>query len=154
MVRIRLQIWGYMNSNQSTDRKALFLAAFPASVVAERKTLAAFIPNATVGQLYNTSPSYRDFILAQYSKRMADVIELVEEVAFRKVDERLRHWLLELLSAYPSGFVTMTHQELADHTGTSREVISRILKDWEDRKLVELARGALRVLPGLRTLKM
>jgi CRP/FNR family transcriptional regulator len=48
----------------------------------------------------------------------------------------------------------VTHQELADHIGTSREVISRILKDWEDRGSVALARGPIRLLPGFRELQV
>ena len=48
----------------------------------------------------------------------------------------------------------MTHQELADHIGTSREVISRILKDWEDRGALVLARGEIRLKPGFRTMRL
>ncbi|HWP68794.1 MAG TPA: Crp/Fnr family transcriptional regulator, partial [Rectinemataceae bacterium] len=114
---------------------------------------AAFMPNETVRTLYAENVGFRDFILNQYSRRMVEVIELIEEVAFKHVDERLYHWLAELGSASPSGLIAATHQELADHMGTSREVISRILKDWEQRGFVEIARGSLRVLPSFEKLK-
>jgi CRP/FNR family transcriptional regulator len=125
-------------------------SAFPASVVAELATFAAFMPNAMFRRLHAENADFRDFILGQYSRRMAEVIELVEEVAFRRVDERLHQWLLESMS--PSNLVTATHQELADHTGTSREVVSRILKDWEERRLVEIARGSIKILPGFSSI--
>ncbi|MHB0896185.1 MAG: Crp/Fnr family transcriptional regulator [Spirochaetales bacterium] len=130
--------------------------SFPASAVAEVASTAAFMPNETVRTLYAESAGFRDFMLAQYSSRMAEVIELVEEVAFRRVDERLHQWLLEVAGASspPSGPMVATHQELADHMGTSREVISRILKDWEQRGFVEIARGSLRLLPGFEKLKI
>ena len=114
--------------------------SFPASVMVEVASTAAFMPNETVRKLYAENASFRDFILDQYSRRMVEVIELIEEVAFKHVDERLYHWLAELDQASPSGSIAATHQELADHVGTSREVISRILKDWEQRGFIEINR--------------
>jgi CRP/FNR family transcriptional regulator len=125
--------------------------SFPATVVAEQKTSAAFIPSETVKLLFTEGPSFRDFVREQYTRRMADVIELVEEIAFRKVDERLIQTLAELSS--PAGLVSSTHQELADHVGTSREVVSRILKDLEQRGTLEISRGSVKLLPGFAKLK-
>lgn len=127
--------------------------SFPASVVAEVASVAAFLPNDTVRTLYAESAGFRSFMLAQYSRRMTEIIELVEEVAFRRLDERLYHWLEEAGASSPSGMINATHQELADHMGSSREVISRILKDWEQRGFVEIARGSLRLLPGFEKLR-
>jgi CRP/FNR family transcriptional regulator len=128
------------------------IASFPATVVAEHATVAAFMPSEIVRRLLAEGASFRDYVLAQYSRRMAEVMELVEEVAFRRVDERLAQWLVENGQA-ARGLVTATHQELADHVGTSREVVSRILKDWEQRKALEISRGSLRLLPGFERLR-
>jgi len=127
------------------------LGAFPAMVVAEQRTTAAFVPSDTVKRLFDEGPSFRDFVRDQYSRRMAEVIELVEEIAFRKVDERLIQTLAELRS--PSGLITSTHQELADHVGTSREVVSRILKDLEQRGKLKISRGSVRLLPAFDKLR-
>lgn len=124
------------------------IAAFPAAVVAERPTSAAFIPSATIRRLMAEGAAFREFVLAQYSSRMADIIELVEEVAFRRVDERLARRLLESGYSAPDGRVEATHQALADALGSSREVVSRILKDWEERGLVSLSRGSILLEPG------
>lgn len=129
------------------------IASFPASVVAERRTEAAFLPKDLVRRLFAEGPSFRDWVLDEYSRRMAEVMELVEEVAFRRVDERLAQWLAERGALSTDGLVTETHQELADHVGTSREVVSRILKDWEDRGAVEIQRGSLRLLAPFAKLR-
>jgi CRP/FNR family transcriptional regulator len=86
---------------------------------------------------------------------MAEVMELVEEVAFRRVDQRLAQWLVEHSSSsgQGSGLISATHQELADHVGTSREVVSRILKDWEQRKKLEISRGSIKLLPAFERLR-
>lgn len=129
------------------------LASFPATVVTESVTSAAFFPSETVRRLFAEGPAFREFVLEQYSRRMAEVMELVEEIAFRRVDERLAQWIQERASSSSSGLVEATHQELADHVGTSREVVSRILKDWEQRKALEISRGSLRLLPGFGDLR-
>jgi CRP/FNR family transcriptional regulator len=140
------------------------LSSFPATVVTEEATLAAFIPIDIVRRLFAEGPAFRDYILEQYSQRMAEVMELVEEIAFKRVDERLAQWLIERSVAWhssteqgsterDSGLVAATHQELADHVGTSREVVSRILKDWEQRKMLEIGRGSVRLLPLFESLK-
>ena len=129
------------------------IKAFPANVVVERETSAAFFPSDTIRRLFAEGAAFRDYVLDQYSRRMAEVMELVEEVAFRRVDERLVQWLSERGSGQASGLISVTHQELADHVGTSREVVSRILKDWEQRKALEISRGSLRLLPGFEALR-
>jgi CRP/FNR family transcriptional regulator, anaerobic regulatory protein len=135
------------------------IKSFPASAIVEEATSAAFMPTETVRRLFAESETFRDFVLDQYSRRMADVMELVEEVAFRRVDQRLAQWLVERSSTehssteQGSGIVSATHQELASHVGTSREVVSRILKDWEERGALELSRGSIKLLPGFEKLR-
>jgi CRP/FNR family transcriptional regulator, anaerobic regulatory protein len=124
------------------------LAAFPATVMTDKPTFAAFMPSDMVRRLFAEGPSFRDFVLEQYSSRMAEVMELVQEIAFRHVDERLHQWLADSASRSSDRRVLVTHQELADHVGTSREVVSRILKDWEQRGALEISRGAIILSPG------
>jgi CRP/FNR family transcriptional regulator len=124
------------------------LASFPANVVAEKATTAAFMPSDTVRTLFAGGASFRNFVLDQYSSRMAEVMELVQEIAFRHVDERLHQWLIDSSSHSADHRIAATHQELADHLGTSREVVSRILKDWEERGGLEISRGSIFLLPS------
>jgi CRP/FNR family transcriptional regulator len=124
------------------------IASFPATAVTETSTLAAFMPSETVRRLFAEGPSFRDFVLDQYARRMSEVMELIEEVAFRHVDERLYRFLLESSSASGGRRILATHQDLADQLGTSREVVSRILKDWEQRGALEITRGAIILSPS------
>jgi len=127
------------------------LAAFPASAVAESKTFAAFLPSEAARGLLGESASFRDFVLGQYAFRLAEIMELVEEVAFRRVDERLAQYLSQEAALSLGRRVGATHQELADHIGSSREVVSRILKDWELRGALVISRGSIELSPGFET---
>jgi CRP/FNR family transcriptional regulator, anaerobic regulatory protein len=134
------------------------ISSFPANVVVEKSAIAAFLPADIVRRLLAEGAAFRDYVLDQYSSRMAGVMELVEEVAFRHVDERLRQWLAERAGNPPGGSaarrVAATHQEIADQLGSSREVVSRILKDWEQRGALELSRGGILLLPGFEDLAL
>lgn len=131
------------------------LDAFPASVVVDGPTLAAFMAVEEARKLMAEDEAFRGFVLAQFSGRMVEVMELVQEVAFRRVDERLAQWLVEASEPAPGGRsrVEATHQELADQVGTSREVVSRILKDWEQRGYARLSRGSVELLPDFAALR-
>ena len=72
---------------------------------------------------------------------MAHVMALVEDVAFRRVDQRLASRLL--LRAEPD---TTTHQMLADELGTSREVVSRILETFQQSGMIRLGRKRIEIL--------
>jgi CRP/FNR family transcriptional regulator len=126
---------------------------FPAAVLAEEDTAAAFLRGEALEGLFARSPRFRSFVLSQYSSRMAEVIELVEEVAFRHLDARLKELLSDLGAASLGGSsIKATHQELADRLGTSREVVSRILKDWEETGAVALSRGEISLLSPFKSL--
>ena len=73
------------------------------------------------------------------------MITLVEEVAFWHIDSRLAAWLLKAAAGSPA-VVTGTHSRIASELGTSREVVSRILKDFEAEGLLTTLRGKIRIL--------
>lgn len=128
--------------------------SFPAAMVAETLTTAAFLPSDLVESLMDQSTEFRRFVRDSFALRIAGVMELVEEVAFARVDRRLRDWLTEQCRKVPEETVEVTHQALAGHLGTSREVVSRILKDWEGRGLVQLGRNRIVLRPGLASLDL
>ena len=93
-------------------------------------------------QLMGASEQMRSFIFSFYSQRFAEIIELVEEVTFGKLDVRLADYLVA--KAENNGLHT-THQSIANELGSSREVISRLLKDFERKGRIELARHFIRL---------
>lgn len=120
---------------------------YRAEAVVEEEAEALMIPRAVFDRLMDQSADFRLGIMESYGRRLDDLMLLVEEVAFRRMDRRLEEWLLGRAARGP---VVITHQELAVELGTAREVVSRLLKELERRNMVRLARGKIEVtnLPG------
>ncbi len=87
------------------------------------------------------SPGFRRLVFSQYSNRISDVMHVVEEVAFERLDKRLAARLLQLADS--EGNINITHQALAAELGTAREVVGRQLKELERRGCVSIARGSI-----------
>jgi len=116
---------------------------FPALALVEQPVEAVLIPALMLRRWVQRYDVWRDYIFGLLSARLAAVIATVEEVAFRRVDARLAELILTLAEAQPT--LTRTHQELASELGTAREVVSRILKDFEREQLITLGRGSLTI---------
>ncbi len=114
---------------------------FPAFAQTEVPSQAVSIPVLWVKK-WMQDPVWQSFIFSLVSHRLANVIELVEEVAFKHMDERIAHLLLQRLNTSES-MIHITHQKIADELGSSREVISRILKDMEQRHILSMQRGKI-----------
>lgn len=95
-----------------------------------------------------STPAFRKFIFSLVSKRIVELLQLVEEVAFQKLDRRLASILLH----QEGPLLKISHQELADELGTVREIISRLLHSFSDNGLVRLGRGIIEILdePALK----
>jgi CRP/FNR family transcriptional regulator len=85
----------------------------------------------------------RDFVFGLLSRRLSGVMELVEEVAFGRMDQRLMEYLVEKSE---NSVLGTTHQKIANDLGTSREVVSRLLKDLERKQEVRLSRNSITLL--------
>lgn len=116
---------------------------FPALAVSETEVEAVLIPALSVRAWMGESAAWRRYLFGLVARRLADVIAVVEEVAFRRMDARVAAWLLE---HGVDGVVHTTHQELAVDLGSSREVVSRILRDLENEGLIRRLRGEILVL--------
>lgn len=120
---------------------------YRAEAVVEEDAEAAMIPRPLFDELMGQSARFRLAIMESYGRRLDDLMLLVEEVAFRRMDERLEEWLLAR-AAKGQRVLTVTHQDVGVELGTAREVVSRLLKELERRHLVRLARGRIE-LTGL-----
>jgi len=117
--------------------------AYSAEAVAETEVSGLVIPRADFDQLMANSEKFRKFVFTTYASRITDLMVLVEEVAFGRIDIRLAQRLLKLTGATSS--IALTHQELANELGTAREVISRQLKEFEHRNWIALARARIEI---------
>jgi CRP/FNR family transcriptional regulator, anaerobic regulatory protein len=119
--------------------------SFPAIAEAEGSTEVLLVPATLMVDLVEESAPWRRFVFGLYSKRLDNVMTLVEEVAFHHVDTRIAAKLAKLATGR-ARTVTRTHAELAAELGTSREVVTRILADLEADGLIEIQRGRIKIL--------
>jgi CRP/FNR family transcriptional regulator len=92
----------------------------------------------------------RSFVFRMFSERLVEVMSLVEEVAFRRMDQRIAGYLDDLfaLEEHAGGSADVTHAKIASDLGTAREVVSRVLKEFERLGAIELARGRIDLRKG------
>jgi CRP/FNR family transcriptional regulator len=121
-------------------------APYNARGVTETATTLLVLPIADFQALLG-EPTFRDFVFQLFSERIADLMQLIEEVAFRKLDQRLAALLLG-----KGQRLHTTHQHLADELGSVREIVSRLLKGFAEQGLVALSREQVEILDpaGLR----
>ncbi|MCS6772504.1 MAG: Crp/Fnr family transcriptional regulator [Anaerolineae bacterium] len=112
---------------------------FPAVAVAEENAEAVMVAAEAFRTWIDRYAFWRSYVFNLLSQRLAAVIEVVDEVAFRQMDARVAEWLL--VHAGSSDQVKATHQAIAADLGTSREVVSRILQDFVADGMVETGRG-------------
>lgn len=122
------------------------LAQQPFSAVAtvEQDAEAVMIPANTFRHWIQQHDLWRDFLFSLLSQRLFSVMELVDEVTFQRMDIRIATLLLERSQATP--LVSMTHQEIADELGSSREVVSRILEALAGKGVIRVQRGAVEIV--------
>jgi len=116
---------------------------YPAHATTLTETAVYLVPAELFSRLVNEHDAMRDFVFALLSQRLTGVMELVEEVAFGKMDMRLMDYLVEKAE---NNRLETTHQKIANDLGTSREVVSRLLKDFERRGDVRLSRNEILLL--------
>jgi CRP/FNR family transcriptional regulator len=116
---------------------------YSAEGISESDVRAVVIPRAVFDDLIGQSAAFRTFVFRAYSRRIADLFALIDDIVFQRVDVRLAARLLDLER---DALVAATHQALAGELGTAREVISRTLGEFQRRGWVEQARGAVRIL--------
>ncbi|MGA2641740.1 MAG: Crp/Fnr family transcriptional regulator [Spirochaetia bacterium] len=117
---------------------------FPAIAEAEGDTEVVLLPARLLARLVEDNPQWRRFMFDLYAKRLESMLTLVEEVAFRHMDLRLAAYLVRQ-AGQRQKVVTRTHGEIAAELGTSREVVTRILSDFEAGGLIGTARGRIRI---------
>jgi len=116
----------------------------PAMARVEEDVKAIVVPASAFRAWIAEYEPLRRFVFEMFSTRLIEVMSLVEEVAFRRMDQRLARRLADLLIGSRSGgSVETTHAELAADLGTAREVVSRLLKEFERLGAIGLARGKI-----------
>jgi CRP/FNR family transcriptional regulator len=118
---------------------------YPALAQALSDGEALIMPDSVFRRLIRDHEEMRAFVFDLFSDRLSIVMELIDEVAFGRMDQRLMDHLVEKSA---DGVLESTHQVIANDLGTSREVVSRVLKDLERQGVVKLSRNRIE-LSGL-----
>ena len=108
---------------------------YAARGIAEEDVTLLNLPPAAFNALLLEHEPFRRFVFGMYGERLAEVMTLVEEVAFRRLDERLAQLLI-----HRGPVIEATHQKLADELGSVREIVSRLLRSFGQRGWVKLER--------------
>ena len=109
--------------------------------IAESPLSMLLLPAPVFGQLMLDHAPFRDFVFHLFAERIGELMQLVEEVAFARLDQRLARLLL----ARNDSVLNVTHQQLADELGSVREIVSRLLKGFAAQGLVSLGREHLTI---------
>jgi CRP/FNR family transcriptional regulator len=109
--------------------------------VAEEDVEILFLPIDQVPAMIKENPEWLDYIFRLYHKRFEELIDVVNAVAFKKVDERLLDYLKKKSQMTNSKTLHVTHEQLANELGTARVVVSRLLKRMEEEGIVRLGRN-------------
>lgn len=117
--------------------------SYSASAFTEELTTAYLLSKENFLRLMGESAEFRLFVFSSFSYRISDLILLVEEIAFKKVDIRLAQYLVD--RSDNKGLIQKTHQEIASDLGSVREVITRQLRDFTKKQWVSVHRGLIEV---------
>jgi CRP/FNR family transcriptional regulator len=108
---------------------------------ADTEIRGAAIPAQLFKDMVEQSPAFSMFIFRSFSERLSGLLELIDEITFMRLDARLASLLLS-----KGSIVKVTHSQLADELGSVREVISRILKEFETAGLIKLERNQIQIV--------
>jgi CRP/FNR family transcriptional regulator len=111
--------------------------------IAEEDTELLFVPIEKVSLLIKEFPEWLDYIFKLYHKRFEELLEVVNAVAFKKLDQRLLDFIKNKSSLSNTKEIHITHEQIANELGTARVVVSRLLKQLEEEDIIQLGRNKI-----------
>ncbi len=119
---------------------------YSAEGITETEAQLVAMPPLPFEHALTASPAFRRFIFSMIGRRLSEIMMLLEEITFKRLDIRLAELLARAATESGNRPLHKTHQELAAELGSSREVISRLLKEFERSGWVRLDRGHIQVI--------
>ena len=129
--------------------------SFDTQISAQKDTEALMIPPNIVLLLKEKNLSVRCFLYELATKRFSDVMWAMQQILFKRLDQRLALFLMQESQRLGTDTIHMTHEQIAQQISSAREAVARMLKQFSEDGLVELKRGAIRLLDqkGLKALQ-
>ncbi|RMG84246.1 MAG: Crp/Fnr family transcriptional regulator [Bacteroidetes bacterium] len=114
--------------------------------VAEEDVSLIGIPIRYMDEWMTKYQSWKNFVMTSYDQKMTELVETIDSIAFKKMDERLWDYLTKKSNAQGSPLIQSTHQQIATDLNASREAVSRLLKQLEKMGRVRLGRNEIELL--------
>ncbi len=111
--------------------------------VVEEDAVMVFVPIQSHERFSDEFRQWKDFVSLTYQHRFQELLIALDAVAFMRMDERLMRYIVTKMKQHQANELHTTHQEIANELGTSREVVSRLLKQLEKKKWIELGRNII-----------
>lgn len=112
------------------------------TAIAESNLEGYDVPAGLIAELFVEDKAFQRYVFDQYVQRLDHMAAMIEEIRFTNLDESLLHWLQD----QPSKEITLSHEEIGEILGCSREVVSRILKGFEKNGIVSMSRRLITLL--------
>lgn len=119
---------------------------FDITIEAEKDTAVWIIPPKLFGQLMQESVVVSNYANELMSSRFSEVMWLMEQVMWKRFDQRLADFLIQESNLEGSTVLKLTHEKIANHLGTAREVVTRMLRYFQSEGMVKLTRGAVELI--------
>ena len=118
---------------------------FEVVIEAEKDTELWIIPSEVYKGIMEESAPAANYTNELMAARFSDVMWLIEQIMWKSLDKRVADFLLEEASIEESRELKITHEAIANHLGTHREVITRMLRYFQSEGMVQLSRGLVRI---------
>jgi CRP/FNR family transcriptional regulator len=115
------------------------------SAIAEEDSTLIMLPIEVMDQWMLKYQSWKIFVMRIYQDRFEELLTVIDSISFKKLDERLLDYLYNKVEVKGTRELVLTHQEIAYELNTSREVISRLLKQMEKKELLTIERGKIQL---------
>lgn len=119
---------------------------FEVTVEAETEAAVRIIPPSAFRGVMEESAAMANYVNELMAGRLSDVVWLMEQVMWKSFDSRLAAFLLEESALEESDVLKITQEKIADHLGTAREVVMRMLRYFQGEGAVKLSRGTIEIL--------
>lgn len=119
--------------------------SFDIYIEAEQDTRIILVPTAVYNELNQTALAVSNYTSQLISSRFSDVMWVMEQVLFMSFDRRLANFLLEQAVIAGSDTLNVTHETIAKNMGSAREVVTRMLKYFQNEGMVSLSRGGITI---------
>lgn len=142
----------YVNPNESCAMTfTCCMQHYPSEIkaVAEEDVTLLTIPIQYMDEWLVKYPTWKSFVMKTIRNRFNEMLNVIDQIAFQKLDERLVHYLKEKSKVTGSTLINLSHEQIAAEMATTRVVISRLLKALENEKKVLLYRNQIKLLRDL-----